>query len=338
MAQEGDDRLALPVPPPPRPAARRQAIDAALRKFDGIEEPAARRRPSLPWWSAMNRRPPGALVAAAIIALVSIPAIQIALRDGPASEVAGESNAAAPDRLITANEPHEEAGELAEAAEPSRPAASSSVVQPGEADEEGTGFTSTDAEQKARVAPPDRMMAAPAPPALVAAPPPPPPPPPAPARRAAEPEAQSEAAERAEGADAAADAAGSIVVTGSRIRKSNMESASPMTVVDPFGDFLTRLQQAIENNDRMAVARLVALPLHVRVGGERRTYSSSRAIYNDYDLIFTPAVRIEATGLHPLTLQSRDGGRLKGGGRIWFGCGKRRCSSADGIRIRQINP
>jgi hypothetical protein len=129
-----------------------------------------------------------------------------------------------------------------------------------------------------------------------------------------------------------------LVVTGSRIRRQNMDSASPVTVIDPEGDFLSRLQDAIRNNDREAVATMVALPLRVRINGERRTYRSAREIYGDYDLIFTPAVRVAATSLRPNTLRSRDRGRLRGNSRIWFGCGQADCTSARSIRIREINP
>src|SRR5688500_14011590 len=83
MGQDSDLPVSLPDAPPPRPAARREAIDAALRKFDGIAEPArpqARRRLG---WATLHRRPAGALVAAAVVAIVGIPAIQIAIRDTP---------------------------------------------------------------------------------------------------------------------------------------------------------------------------------------------------------------------------------------------------------------
>ena len=40
MAVEKDQSAWLPEPPPPRPARRDAAIDAALRRFDGIDEPA----------------------------------------------------------------------------------------------------------------------------------------------------------------------------------------------------------------------------------------------------------------------------------------------------------
>ena len=78
MAVDSDDPIALPQAPPPRPAARRAAIEAALRKFDGVEDapPEPARKP--PLWAGLaglDRRAIGALVTAALIAVVSIPVV-----------------------------------------------------------------------------------------------------------------------------------------------------------------------------------------------------------------------------------------------------------------------
>ena len=60
MGHEGDDLVSLPAPPPPNPAARRSAIDTALRKFDGIQEtPPARSKPPLLNWASTHRRAAG---------------------------------------------------------------------------------------------------------------------------------------------------------------------------------------------------------------------------------------------------------------------------------------
>lgn len=333
MVEDGDDIVSLPVPPPPRPAARREAIEAALNKFDGIEPAPARREPLGSRWSAMNRRPVGALVAVGLVAIIAIPAIQVALRDQPPAEI-GDTREPAPAQPAAPALPRvvadksldsgpAEAIAAEEAATPAQAPASPPVVS-----DERSGFASADREDKAdRVAPAPARIA-PAPPAMVAAPPPPPPPPAA--RRAAEPQAQAEKS----------DMGGSenIVVTGSLIRSPNLESATPVAVVDPVGEFLSRLQSGFRANDRRAVARLVGFPLGVDFGGETRTYRSARDVERDFDRIFTAGVRRTALTLRPDTLTTRDGGRLKGSGGLWFGCARKTCARADEIRIREIRP
>ena len=327
MGQEGDDIFSLPAPPPPRPAARREAIQTALRKFDGIEdapaERAARERPIS--WSTVYRRPAGAFATVALIAIISIPAIQIALRDRPAAEAppATESITAQPGQPPSLPEPGQPQADEAVAANVSsaEPAAASPSALPSAAAQERSGFAPSDRNEKAGIVAPAPMMAAPAPPPLVAAPPPLPPPP-----------AESQAQMDAEGA-------GRIVVTGSRISRPNLESASPVTVIgDPSGEFLSRLQAGLGANDRRSIVGLIGLPLRVNFGSESRTYRSRQDLERDFDRIFTPAVRQAVLNLRPGALMSRDGGRLKGNGRLWFGCARKSCPSEDSIRIRAVTP
>jgi len=75
----GDAPL-VPSPPPPRPARRDAAIDAAMRRFDGVEEPPspAPDRPRPPWF----RRPQYALaMTACLVAVIGLPAALIGLRE-----------------------------------------------------------------------------------------------------------------------------------------------------------------------------------------------------------------------------------------------------------------
>ena len=334
MGQEGDDSFSLPAPPPPRPAARKSAIEAALRKFDGIvETPADQpgdRRPSRVPWATRHRGPAVAMMTAALVAVISIPVIQIALRDDPqeVSTETGDPAVARPRAEPPADRPAAEpplpngavAADTPQAAEP--PPRSPAPIA-----EDRLSGVSPKREQKAAFEPPAPVVAAPAPGSFAAAPPPPPPPP---APPPAEPEARAE------------DASG-IVVTGSRVRRQNLESASPITVVgadaaiDRHGEFLSSLQGALRANDRRAVIRHIALPLRVVFAGETRTYRSSREIERDFDRIFTPAVKQGALTLRPDTLMTRDGGRLRGNDRIWFGCGRTACTSAGSIKIKEIN-
>jgi hypothetical protein len=338
MTIDSDDTVSLPSPPPPRPAARRDAIDAALRKFDGVEEApaerAARGGPSRISWATMHRRPAGALVTAALIAIVFIPAVPFILRDSPpevappvevpsqvppgpdASSCTGSDCAGQ-----AASEPAQAMSDEAVVAEPVSPAQRLPEPPTDIANRQEVGATAS-----------DRKAAFEAPAPLVAAPAPPPPPPPPPS----EPEAERDQ---------------NIVVTGSRVqapkaatqgRAEKMgylaEPASPLAIVDPYGEFLSHLQAGLMSNSRQAVIRLIAFPLRVNLDGKTQTYRSSRDVERDFDRIFTPQVRSAVLNLRSDNLMTRDGGRLKGNGRLWFGCGKKSCAPNAPIRIREVHP
>lgn len=328
MGQDDHLPVSLPSPPPPRPAARREAIDAALRKFDGIEDaPVAPARRRL-GWATLHRRPAGALAAAAVVAIIGIPAIQIAIRDTPppAAEEAAPPRSAVPDQVATYRPP---ATREAVPAAPAQEVAKQPTPVPAPRSEpsanvaaDSLGFTPVREERaKATARPP--AMPAPAAPSIMAAPPPPAPPPPPPPPP---PEPQAEAQTSDE----------SIIVTGSRVNRPNVESASPVIVIDNTDDFLGRLRDALASNNRRALLGLVALPLKVGFDGDIRTYRTRRDIDREYDRIFTAEVRQSAQRLHPHTLTTRDNGRLRGNGRLWFGCGKRECTSGEALKIREI--
>jgi hypothetical protein len=237
MVTDSDDMISLPGPPPPRPAARQAAIDAALRKFDGIGEASTERgvgeRPTWIRWATMDWRPAGALVTAALVAVISIPVIQDAMRDQSPSMVpqAGEPKVVGPDRLssdcATADcaRQDEAMSEPAQtrlsdvAGEPPSPAQALAASPVEAEDRRETASAETHQEAAFEAAAP-----------VMAAPPPPPPPPPS------EPEAEGSR---------------NIVVTGSRIPTANMakqsladeagnaaKPASPSTLVDPNRAFL----------------------------------------------------------------------------------------------------
>lgn len=336
MVEDGDDIVSLPSPPPPRPAARREAIETALSKFDGVEPAPVRRKPSRLQWATMHRRPAGALVAATLIAVIAIPAMQIALRDEPPSEVAETSEPApvqpaadALPRVATNDSMGTDSAEaVADSDSPPPTHAPSSPSFPPATADESLGFAA-DREEKARLAAPALERVTSTPRAMAAAPPPPPPPPPPPAaRRVAEPQAQAETSDKSE----------NIVVTGTLIRNPNLESAAPVKVIDPYADFLSRLQGSFAANDRRAVMRLIGFPLRVSFDSDVRTYRSARDVERDFDRIFTPRVRASVLELRRAELSARDGNRLQGNARIRFGCGSRRCLSSDAVRIREVTP
>ena len=151
---------------------------------------------------------------------------------------------------------------------------------------------------------------------------------------------------------------GDLVVTGSRVRRPSVSAerdqadalnslptreeapAAPSWVMQDraYRSFLSQLQSAVRANDRGAVVRLVGLPLRVDFAAGAKTYRTRREVERDYDRIFTPAVRQAILSLGTYELTSRDGGKLRGSGRIWFGCGLRTCSSDETVRVREITP
>src|SRR5512140_3127666 len=100
----GDDDIAarLPEPPPPAPARRQVAIDAAMRRFDAVHgnEQVAEPTVRLPWWEKIGRPQVAALVTAGLVALVGVPAAWLSISHHAAP--ATEQYAGARDSLATA--------------------------------------------------------------------------------------------------------------------------------------------------------------------------------------------------------------------------------------------
>jgi tetratricopeptide (TPR) repeat protein len=74
MSSDGDIAAALPEPPPPRPARRDAAIEAALRRFDGGAAPD-RPRAAVPaaWRGRVGRPQFAAFATIALVALIGLP-------------------------------------------------------------------------------------------------------------------------------------------------------------------------------------------------------------------------------------------------------------------------
>ncbi|HEX8223458.1 MAG TPA: tetratricopeptide repeat protein [Allosphingosinicella sp.] len=204
---DDDISAALPRPPHPAPARREAAIAAAMRRFDGVGEPeptARRPAPAASW----SRRPYfGALAGAALVAVIALPLAWTSFdeqpyRDSRKPPTAGATpgpEPAAADPAIGAPSP---------SPSPAPPPQDRPVppVVPS---------TTPDKAPAPALAEPAQAFAEPAP---VAAPPPP-----------AAPMARNAEQQPAEtGAD-------QIVVTGSRIARPNLQSASPLTVVESAG-------------------------------------------------------------------------------------------------------
>lgn len=330
MAVEQDQAGLLPEPPPPRPARRDAAIEAALRKFDGIEEPApaAGQRPAR--WNGIQRPHVAALASAMLLVVIGIPAALVGLRNQPVPQ-RSEAPAATHQRSAT-SAPHAPAPPAAQPAPPAN-------VAPAPPLRKYEGVDGAPPEENKPAAKVQAPSAAPAPaaqlaevPPTVAAPPapPPPPPPPPPAREVASNEAPS-----------------NVVVTGSRApaAKSRAERDESGTTdgVGPqpgYGPFLAQLQAAVRSNNRYRVIALIEFPLRVNGPGGSRFYRDARSVERDFDRIFTPKVRRAILSQRADKLFVRDQGAMIGDGEVWFDatCPNSSCYPAGPVRIRAINP
>ena len=347
MAIDNDESISLPKPPPPRPARREAAIEAALRKFDGTDKGSsvdadreAISRPSLTWWARTHRPQFGVLVSAALIAVIGIPAALIAIRDQPPMQERSPPAVIKPDRG------YEIAPSQAQSVEPSdtlvvkTPPSSEKLSAPPVRAERSNDFASAENYQRT-----EETAASP----LVAATPSPPAPPPPPA---ASPEKVAET-----------PGASNVIVTGTRIPKpaistvsdelsersasgaaqrvttSNAARAGDRKEQDSTRAFLARLQAAVRVNDRRAVINLIDFPLRVNSKGRTRIYRDAQSVERDYGRIFTPEVRRAILRQRFDQLFSRDQGTMIGDGEVWFDqtCSNAECSPAGPIRIKAIN-
>ena len=323
MTIDSDDSVLLPKPPPPQPAARRTAIDAAMRKFDGLEPETPARKPYWAGWMPKDRRAFGAFATAAILAIVSVPVALTTLRNDPPPPL---PQASEPPAQPQAEQTIPRQGDTPATAE-NVPAPTDTIVAPPEErlrqaptalvprPDQGRASADILSESLDASSAPAITPTAPAP----SAPPPPPPPPPPAAER------ESRYADAAEG---------SIVVTGSRVGHNELakQRSAPAaeggvsvsaSSVEAQTDFFRQMQAAFRANDRQSIISLAELPLRVRVDGRTVTYRTAQDIERDFDEIFTPRVK-----------QSVLNQRADGAGRVRFGP-----TSPNGpIRIREVRP
>ena len=339
MAVEKDE-IGLPHVPPPRPAGRDAAIEIALRKFDGVEEPAPARPAARPWVRT-HRTQLGVALSALTLLVIGVPAAMMGLRNQPPAfespPTATRERAAPVPRQVPLRAQAE-------------PAPVSPVSINGNAPlrkNRGDGFERASRDEPAAVA---EVPAAPAQaPALVAAPPPPPPPPPppAPANEVAKAERQADQA----------TASQELVVTGTLIRTPGVSAFERRPVRDTgrslsganttnakaketgYPAFLARLQAAVRADDRGAILALINYPLRVN-GSHTRTYRDAAAVSRDFDRIFTAKVRRAILAQKAGELFVRDQGAMIGDGEVWFDqtCADSSCSSLRPVRIKAINP
>jgi hypothetical protein len=326
MAGEEDQQTWLPKPPPPRPARRDAAIDAALRKFGEEEAPApVRERPERRSWT---RRPQFAVaVSAMLLLIIGIPAALVGIRNAPhnvesASPPAVQYEPAAPP--ARARLPAPVATADVGPTPPSPPVAPAKPASPQSKSVEAKVSAPTET----LAAEPPMVAASPAPaPMVAAAPPPPPPPPPPPAAVASE-----------------QGMADNVVVTGSRMRKPALDAPSAARSMSPgqkYADFLSRLQSAARAGNHGEIIALIDFPLRVNAApGGARIYRDPASVERDFDRIFTARVKRAILRQRAERLFVRDQGAMIGDGEVWFDqtCPNAACSPPGPVFIRAVNP
>lgn len=137
------------------------------------------------------------------------------------------------------------------------------------------------------------------------------------------------------------------MVTGSRLRQPNLSKqrsaksvASPQRATAAYEPFLASLQNAVREDDRPAIVRLIAFPLRVNQGGRTRIYRSAEAVERDFDQIFTSRVKRAILNQRADQLFVRDQGAMIGDGEVWFdlSCRNADCPAAGPVRILAVNP
>ena len=91
------------------------------------------------------------------------------------------------------------------------------------------------------------------------------------------------------------------------------------TAVQPAQAFLTRLKNAVRNNNRPAAAALVSYPLRVYSGPrQRQTFSSKSFLLAHFDIVFTGKVQQAILTQVPSCLFANSEGIMIGDGEVWF--------------------
>ncbi|MEA3059690.1 MAG: hypothetical protein QOE50_1102, partial [Sphingomonadales bacterium] len=312
-------------------ARREAAIDAALRRFDGVEDAVRVKQPQ-PTWARTHRTQLGFALSILLIVTVGIPAGLIGLRQEPAAqntplpEVAHISECAGNrcEREPTGSSPALDGADRRLA-----PSASGQKVRvPEDALPAAKSIAHSTPAQSLQPAPDNQPPAEVGAPVVAAAPPPPPPPP-----------APVASAER----DAESPGGQDLVVTGSRIAEPNLtrREASRQQKANAFaartqsyGEFLSDLQRAVRADNRTAIVAMAALPLRVTVGGRTRTYRNAASVKRDFDRIFNDRVRQAILDERPNRLSTSDDGAKIGKGEVWLA----RSSPASSVRIVAVNP
>lgn len=333
MAMEKDQSAWLPEPPPPRPARREAAIEAALRKFDGAEEtaPSSRKGP-LRAWTSTHRPQVAVLASAMLLVMVGIPAALIGLRNAPAPHASQSRPPVVVVHQSERIEPPQPAPAPTASIAQLPPSSPRSLSAPPLSKYNGTDLGVAAKNEPARSPASPTLQEETAPAAPMAAAAPPPPPPPAPQAGAQTDQFSREA--RAE----------NIIVTGSRAERTALTSPSTeeaKAVADQgYPAFLSRLQAAVRANNHRSIIGLIGFPLRVNGAGGPRLYRDSASVERNFDRIFTSHVRKAILEQRGDQLFVRDQGAMVGRGEVWFSqtCTNTACSPPGPVRVIAVNP
>jgi hypothetical protein len=102
--------------------------------------------------------------------------------------------------------------------------------------------------------------------------------------------------------------------------------------------FVTALQDAVRDDDKQAVAKLVRYPITAPIDGKRTRIAKPDAFVANYDRILTPKHREVILRAKPNTLFANAQGVMFGDGEIWISgiCADKECRQSN-IRIIAVN-
>lgn len=86
----------------------------------------------------------------------------------------------------------------------------------------------------------------------------------------------------------------------------------------PYRDFFGKLQKAVGDNDKKAVATLVDYPFQARIGGKAVKLRDAAHFVAEYDKIVTAKVKHAVSGQTYQTLFANWQGVMIGDGEMWF--------------------
>ncbi|MRT55197.1 hypothetical protein GJV11_03595 [Enterobacteriaceae bacterium RIT693] len=105
-----------------------------------------------------------------------------------------------------------------------------------------------------------------------------------------------------------------------------------------YHDFFNNLKAQIAAKNKPEVAKLVAYPITVKLGGKKVQIKSQPQLIKNYDAIFTPDLVAAVSAQQYEDLFANDQGLMIGKGQIWFSgvCRDNQCKKST-VLITGIN-